>query len=257
MTPKKQILLNRAIFSQSSFDSSALTVLTTLLHHFTEAGDYDVFVRSTGQRDRRLRLQVLPEGAPTQINIDLAALDKPDEEPGCCQDREDYRLQVNGVAGFYAAQGTGSYNLLINRNDQREKTVFLDSASEIPAGDLFAVTLVRPGAYMAADALSGKFRVTIQVEMPPARTTDNGPDQDTGKMSATDSPSPRYRPDRAVLVTLDKNGFNEKTVNLFAGQSIVFFCQIPARLRVELKQESKSSEKPRGKTLSVKRKNKR
>ena len=41
----KSVVLNRAIFSQRSFDSAALTVLTSLFHRFPEAGDYDLFVR--------------------------------------------------------------------------------------------------------------------------------------------------------------------------------------------------------------------
>jgi hypothetical protein len=255
MTAQKRVLLNRAVFAQRPFDSGALTVLTTLLHRFAEPGDYDITVRSPGKRDRSLRVQVTTSSAPDQINIDLAALDRPAGEPGCCPGESDYTLQTNGVMGFYASQGVDAYSLVIKRRDLREKKVFLDSASQIPAGDLFAVTLVRPGAYKVTDVLSGKFETLIQVGMPPIARPEQGPKPgQKGRQPKTPpGDAGRYRPDQPTLVTFDKNGFSSKEIRLFAGQSAVFHCQVPARLRVEAAQKDEAAGQPKPKKLSVKR----
>jgi hypothetical protein len=230
MAIQKRVLLNRAVFAQRPYDSGALTVLTTLLHRFTEPGDYDVAVRSPGQRDRRLRLRVVTDSAPAQINIDLAALGQSAGEPGCCPGEADYKLQTNGVVGFYASQGVAAYSVQVKRSDMREKKLILDSASQIPAGDLFAVTLVRPGAYKVADTLGGKHEAVIQVVAPPVPKPESGPRPPELSSRAR----LRYRPDQPTTVTFDKNGFSSKEVKIYSGQTAVFFCQAPARLRVEL-----------------------
>ena len=220
MTRKKAVL-NRAVFTRRAFDSRALTVLATLIHHFQEVGDCDLFVQRGGQVVFRTHVHVVAEDAPRQIDVDLAAL--PQAETGCgCEGAAGYTLAAGGVMTFHAAEGIGQYVVKITRRSGREKHVVLDSSEVIPAGDLFAVTLVRPGTYeVRGPRSSGRIHVSL-------------PKKDEG-----------YRPDQPVLVELTKRGtFKPRAVRILAGQTVVFLCTIPAQISVEMARPDKSTEKP-------------
>ncbi|MEW6580258.1 MAG: hypothetical protein AB1435_13850 [Chloroflexota bacterium] len=220
---KKKVLLNRAMFSIRPYESSALTVLTTLFHHFTEAGNYELFVRRGGAVIHRAAIQVGEKGAQQQLNLDLAAL-RDTEARECC-DKEagtKYALAVNSIMGFYVSQGTGAYSVEIARTEHKERRA-LDSAAHVPPGDLFAVTLVRPGTYRAVNEEGGA-EALIRVK-PPDRKD--------------------YRAGEAVLVTCGAGAFKPKRVEITSGHSVVFRCETPARLRVELVDAAESAPRPR------------
>ena len=220
---KKKVLLNRAMFSIRPYESSALTVLTTLFHHFTEAGNYELFVRRGGTVIHRAAIQIGEKGAQQQLNLDLAAL-RDTEARECC-DKEagsKYALAVNSIMGFYVSQGTGAYTVEISRTEHKERRA-LDSSVHIPSGDLFAVTLVRPGTYRAVNEEGG---AEAMIRVKPASPKD-------------------YRPGEAVLVSSDAAAFKPKRLDIMSGHSVVFRCEAPARLRVELVEPAESAPRPR------------
>ena len=100
----------------------------------------------------------------------------------------------------YAAAGGGS------------RTV-LDSRGQLPAGDLFAVTLINPGTYRAAN-LASQARLQITVAMP--------------------SRGEPCNPARPTLVRVGDHGFDPAEAHILAGQSIVLLAEVPARFLVEL-----------------------
>lgn len=200
---RKNVVLNRPVFAQRAFDSRALTVLTTLFHRFPEAGDCDLRIWRDERLIHRAHVRVVAEGAPLQLHLDLAAL----QETG-----GPYALAVGGVIGFYVSRGVGRYRVEIAQLTHREKVVRLDNSQVIPEGDLFAVTLVRPGIYRVLQ-VEGRGEGEIRVRLP-------------GKE--------RYRPDQATRVTVGKEGIMEpRGVEILAGQSVVFWCTVPTSLRVE------------------------
>jgi hypothetical protein len=71
-TGRRPAVLNRAVFTNRTFDSRALSVLTTLVHRFVEPGHYDVFVRRNGSVVHRTQVDVAPDHARTQVNVDMA-----------------------------------------------------------------------------------------------------------------------------------------------------------------------------------------
>lgn len=230
--PKKSVLLNRAIFSVRPYESRALTVLTTLFHHFSEAGNYELFVRRGGAVIYRAAVLVGEKSAQQQINLDLATLQQ--ERPRDCCDHEDgprYTLGVNSVMGFYVSQGTGAYSVEIARTEHKERRV-LDSAAHIPAGDLFAVTLVRPGVYRALDEESGA-EAQIRVAHPDPK---------------------RYRQGEVTLITLSGKDFKPKRAEIVSGHSVLFRCEAPARIRVELVDAAETGTRPKpGTRFTVRR----
>ncbi|MDH3252890.1 MAG: hypothetical protein OEM41_08865 [Ignavibacteria bacterium] len=235
-TNQKKAVLNRAVFTLRPFDSGALTVLTTLLHHFPEVGDYEAFVHRDGQHVLRLHVHVVDKDAPFQHNIDMA---KPLKSDDCgCSDKADLLLNVGGILGFYASEGTAGYTVTVTQLGKKEKRTLLDSHTGIPAGDLFAVTLVRPGAYRVIDRLN-KAEATVTVEMP--EVPKKG---EVGQRSVAARES-RYRPDRPSLVKVDKGAFTPKETRIYAGQTVVFQCAVTSQIRVEMAQPEKRSEAER------------
>lgn len=61
---RKNVVLNRPVFTQQAFDSRALTVLTTLFHRFPEAGDYNLTIWRDERMIHRAHVRGGVEGAP-------------------------------------------------------------------------------------------------------------------------------------------------------------------------------------------------
>jgi hypothetical protein len=224
----RKLALNRALFADRPLESAAITPLVTVLHRFTEAGDYELFVRRDDQLVGRSVVQVvgeLPqppkggpsnaprrprgEGASNQINLDLSTIGL---ESDALRQVAGNTLATGGVLGFYAGVGAGRYNVTITRITGDQKEIVLDSAKELPAGDFFAVTFVRPGTYTVVNRLTDA-QARVKVELP--------------------TPG-EYRPGRATLVQAVRGGFEPGEVALFSGQSILFQCQTPSQFVVEL-----------------------
>ena len=79
--------------------------------------------------------------------------------------------------GFAVGLGVGRYAVVIGHTPGGGSRTVLDSRGQLPAGDLFAVTLVTPGTYRATN-LASQARLPITVTMPgrdepysPARPT--------------------------------------------------------------------------------------
>jgi hypothetical protein len=231
---RRKTMLNRALFVNRPLDSGALTVLATLIHRFTEPGDYELFVRREGRLIARSPVQVigqLPDasggpagdvrtkaagsGASYQVNIDLATIG---QSTGDCEPEPTYVVATGGVMGFYVSAGTGRYTVALTRILADKKMTVLDSAAGLPEGDFFAVTLVRPGVYSVTNRLAdAQARVDVNLPKPEG-----------------------YRPSDASLVQAVRGGFEPAEMKLFSGQSLVFQCQTAAHLVVELIEPSPS-----------------
>jgi hypothetical protein len=211
---RKNVVLNRPVFAQQVFDSRSLTVLTTLFHRFPEEGDYELTIRRDERVVHRAHVRVGVEEASSQLDLDLATLR---EIEGA------YSLRAGGVMGFYVSQGIARYRVEITQPGARGRRVWMDSGRVVPEGDLFAVTLVRPGVYRVILA-EGKGEGEIWVRLPRGE---------------------RYRPDQAVRITVGKGGSLEPAqVWILSGQSVVFWCTVPASLRVGWMKEEEPAEPP-------------
>lgn len=230
-------ILNRALFTSRPLESGALAPLTTLLHRFTEAGDYELFVRQDGHIIGRSIVRVvgdlpreapprgtdmgrgdapqgdtprLAAGATYQTNIDLAAFGATTAD--CAPDATATVLATGGVLGFYVGEGMSRYNVTITRLVGEKKETVLDSAAGVPEGDFFAVTFMRPGVYSVANHLD-QGQMKIEVKLP----TEKG-----------------YRPNDGAVVQVHPGGFDPAGVSLYSGQSILFQCRTAAQFAVEL-----------------------
>lgn len=207
---RNDVVINRALLANPALDSSAIAVRGTLFHVFREAGDHDVTILRDGRVTGRFTVTVQAEGATPQVNLDLARLEAGADRSGSgtCH----YAIREGGVMGFAVGLGIGRYAVIIGHTGGGGSRTVLDSRGQLPAGDLFAVTLITPGTYRATN-LASQARLQITVAMP-----------------RRDAP---YSPARPTLVRAGDQGFDPAEAHILAGQSIVLLAETPARFLVE------------------------
>src|SRR6185312_4154332 len=158
----------------------------------------------------RFTVTVQAEGATPQVNVDLAGLDVDTGRSG--EIAGPFAVREGGVMGFVAGQGIGRYSVVIDHAAGGRSRTVLDSRGPLPAGDLFAVTLITPGTYRATN-LASQARLPITVAVP-----------------ERDEP---YNPARPTLIRAGDHGFDPAEAHILAGQSIVLLAEAPARFLVE------------------------
>ena len=160
---RHDVVLNRALLTNPALDSGAIAIRGTVFHVFAESGDHDVTILRGDRVTGRFTVTVQAEGAPPQVNLDLAGLEvdtgRSGEITGPCAVRE------GGVMAFAVGQGIGRYAVVIDHTAAGGSRTVFDSRGQLPAGDLFAVTLINPGTYRAAN-LASQARLQITVAMP-------------------------------------------------------------------------------------------
>ena len=114
--------------------------------------------------------------------------------------------------GFAVGLGVGRYAVVVSHTAGGGSRTVLDSRGQLPAGDLFAVTLINPGTYRTTN-LTTQARLPITVAMP-------------GRGEP-------YSPARPTLVRASDQGFDPAAAHILAGQSIVLLAETPARFVVE------------------------
>lgn len=219
---KRTPVLNRALFSKRTLESGALSVLGTIFHRFEAAGIYEVTIRVERGASQRVQVNVVNSGAPNQINLDVTTLGG---DSDCqCEENEARSLNAGGVMGFYTSKGGSPFTVTIEQIAERERKLVLDSTQGIPSGDLFSVTLIRPGTYRVTNALN-KSAMTVSVNLPKGE---------------------KYLVSQTKSVEVVAEGFKSRGETLFPGQTLVFQCHVPAQLRVELLDEPAEPPPPTG-----------
>jgi hypothetical protein len=207
---RNDVVINRALLTNPALDSGAIAARGTVFHVFRESGDHDVTILRGDRVAARLTVAVQPEGAPPQVNLDLAGLEASADRSGSTTGH--YAVREGGVMGFAVGLGIGRYAVVIGHTAGGGSRTVLDSRGQLPAGDLFAVTLISPGTYRATN-LVNHARLPITVAIP-----------------RRDEP---YSPARPTLVRAGNDGFDPAAAHILAGQSIVLLAETPARFLVE------------------------
>ena len=139
---RTDVAINRVLLTNPALDSGAIAVRGTVFHVFGEAGDHDVAILRDGRVAGRFTVAVQPEGAVPQVNVDLAGLAADADRSGNITAH--YAVREGGVMGFHADQGIGRYAVVISHTAGGGSRTVLDSRGQLPAGDLFAATLITP-----------------------------------------------------------------------------------------------------------------
>jgi hypothetical protein len=211
------------LFAQPGLDSGALTLLGSVVHKMTEPGEYRGVTSGPGGASV-FYLTVTNEPGVTQVDIDLAALTPPSSagagDCGCpgspaSGTKNVFTVGAHGYAVFHLSGGAGGHAVRLGRAAAAPAEKAFDSTT-LKDGDIFAATILRPGAYRVSNALQKGAR--------PAELTVAYPQP--GKTA--------YAPPSPVRVECAAEGFSPPRIELTAMQGCVFVCTAPSRIVVEL-----------------------
>ena len=224
------------IFTQTSFDSGALSGLGAVVHRLTQPGEHRVTVLQAEKPVQTFPLRVLampgqpPRGRqvapdlrplsaarPMEVHVDLGrALSAPGRVAP--QLPEDLAVVEQGYAVFHAPPGSAGLVVQLHAPQAETGAPAFDSR-QLQNGDIFAVTLLRPGRYSLANSLrsagtavQGEIRVSYPV------------------VGATP-----YRPPDPLQVQVGEGGFQPSSIQLQPLQGLIFHIgNVAARIQIDL-----------------------
>jgi len=216
--------LNRHLFTQSSVDSGALSTLSAVIHSFREAGEYQITLLWRNETVRRFPLIVDDRYDNMQTDIDLAAMQRQQPREG------QFVLKPGGHAVFHVSHGAGGYAVIATQQGERKPSdttpghgnrptrqtpapLPFDSR-ELREGDMFAVTLLRPGIYSLTNG-ANRARGDIILAYPRPRS----------RYAALPEP---------VSIEVTDKGFDPSHVEVQALQGLIFRIHTPSRIRLDL-----------------------
>lgn len=226
------LLTNLQVINQTRFDSGSLSGLAAVVHRFTQPGEHRVIILREEQPVHTLSLRVLPGAAqpsagpamaagpqaapaalPTQVHVDLGrALTSPGRLAPVPQEAP--QVAAGGYALFHAPSGPGGIAVQVHAPGAKDQAPLFDSR-RMQNGDIFTVTLLRPGRYSLLNAPTGA-KGEIRVSYP----------------VVGDTP---YRPPEPVEVRCGAQGFQPDAIRLKPAQGLIFHIgDTSARIQIEL-----------------------
>ena len=224
------------VFTQTSFDSGALSGLGAVVHRLTQPGEHRVTVLQGDKAIQTFPMRVLampaqppagppsapvlrplPSAGPVEVHVDLGrALAAPGRAAALLP--EDMAVVEQGYAVFHAPPGSSGLAVQLNAPQAETGAPSFDSR-KLQNGDIFAVTLLRPGRYSLTNSLhsvgtgvQGEIRVSYPV--------------------IGDKP---YSPPDPLQVQVGEGGFQPSSIQLQPMQGLIFHIgNTAARIQIEL-----------------------
>lgn len=197
-------VINRRLFAQTNLDSGALTILGTIVHRFTESGEYQGTVLRNEQIVTTFRFIVDERCSVMQLDIDLASLNS---QQSC-----DFVVNREGYVVFKVSRGAGGYAVVVRHINTECETRVFDSR-ELTEGDLFAATLLRPGIYRATNV-----NTCAQGEI----------------VVAYPSREALRCPLEPVTIECTSNGFIPNRIEIQPTQGLIYRFEISSRIQIDL-----------------------
>lgn len=193
--------INSHVIKARNVASYPLGVLGSIAHPIKEEGEYLGIINLKNQEIARFSLKVDADSKETQVDIDFAEVHKQSFQKSS-DGLLKYNLNSKGYLMLYASSGPGGYHISLKKiKGKTVKSVF-DSKS-LSKGDLFILTLLRPGDYELIEKSSrsvSKITVTYpKVEKKP------------------------FSPGKPVTISILDTGFSSKAkaIKVDPGQGIV------------------------------------
>ena len=201
--------INSHLVKTKNIASYPLGVLGSIAHPVTKEGVYLGTIKFKKQTVAKFKLVVDSDVKQTQLDIDFANLHRQSQRKATEQIME-YKLNPEGYLMFFVSSGPGGYHVVMDKltaNKPKPTRVF-DNKS-LSEGDLFILTLLRPGRYEVFEKRS-KTVSKVTVAYP----------------KVTKMP---FSPGVAVNIELPKSGFGSKSkaLKIDPGQGIVLQIQNP------------------------------
>ncbi len=240
-------LSNLQALTQTSFDSGSLGGLGVIVHRMNQPGDHQVKVFQAERLLQTYSLRVVaaapdpgqpPVARPTsglvagQVNIDLShalgRLNQLSPRPP-----EDLAVTVSGYAVFHAPPGVSGLAVQLQSPGAKDQPPVFDNR-QLKDGDIFAVTIFRPGRYSLTNTIGGA-KGELQVSYP----------------VVGDTP---YVPPDPLQAQVTAQGFQPGSLQLQPAQGIVFTVNnTAARIQIELVAPDDGPAKPGGPVKPVTR----
>lgn len=202
--------VNRHALTDTSHKSDALGVLGSVVHPVKGCERLIGTVIRDGRTLGTFRILIDPESDRRQATIDLATFDprlgrgRASSSGGRCVGGEPVRsfvLHPEGFVVLHVSWGRSGYHVTLEEpGEAKGKTVF--DSRRLRDGDLYAVTLLRPGRYEVR-AKKGKARGEVRVAYPDRR----------GRKTERKPPA---------RITLVDGGLEPSEVELDPAQGLVF-----------------------------------
>ena len=216
--------IKRHLITQTGLDSGALTMLGSVVHRFSEPGEYLVTILRDNEAVGRFQLTVEKECPAMQVDIDLATLHRLASEHPVGEVEKRFKVNPEGYAVFHVSRGAGGYAVVASRMGRKRESKPFDSR-ELKDGDLFAATMIRPGTYSVTNVITGA-KGEIVVAYPRI-----------GKKP--------YRPPEPVSIYWTENALEPDRIDINPAQGQVHHFKVPSRIKIELVKPDDGLEGPR------------
>lgn len=213
------MIVNRYIFSETTFDSADLGVLAYVMHPVQKTGSYTIAVYRKDKLVGSFAIEVSDKAESSQIDFDLAAYSAEAKESvksscGCCDTKGGERSMLpKGYLVFYSSTGVRGYQVKVFKTNSSDSEVEFDS-TVLNKGDIFATSLLEPVIYSVENTLT-KAKANIEVTF----------DKKKHKRLFPAEMKP-------FEVKADKR-FEPSTVQLTATQGLVFHVQTKSRIVIK------------------------
>lgn len=150
-------VLNRALFEKLGADSGAFGVLESVVHQFTKPGAYRVTVFLHDRSVATTDLRVDAAATEAALYVDLSTLQRGLADDACaCEGKEQHKnvIKPEGYVVFHTSKGNSGYAVVVERETNRERAHEFDSR-RLERGDIYALSLLRPGTYTVRNTLEG------------------------------------------------------------------------------------------------------
>lgn len=215
----RRLRINRELFSQVNTDSGSLSMMSSIVHRFSEPGEYEgvVMKGAGGLIARQFTISVVGEDPATQV---ATRAQTPFSQPGqvtidlksTMPDR--FVLNAGRYAVFYVSSGIGGYAIQVSKHgkDGSQKNVF--DSRELKDADILSVTVIRPGTYTVTNTLNNA-RAELVVNYP-----------EPGKAQRNASP--------VRVECTATNQILPDRISINPGQGLVFTFKTPSRIKIDL-----------------------
>jgi hypothetical protein len=211
------------LFTQIGLDSGSLTMLASVVHTFSEPGEYRGAVHLGEKVESVFYIKADNNSPVAQVNLDLGSLSaSPSSAPSadcCCEDGKkrtgnEFVVNPKGYAVFHVSAGAGGYYVHLRKAEEDPKQKIFDSR-KLGEGDIYSAVILRPGRYSVTNTLTKVAAGELIVRYP-----------SVGKTG--------YRPPPPVRIEVGEKGFQPNKIEVDPGQGLSFHFKQPSRIKIEL-----------------------
>lgn len=204
------------LLESTAFDSAAPSGTATLVHTFEHPGTYSMVVLREDGVVARFGLTVGAEAPdrksiPEHVIVDVHAIQH-QRSIGSTPDRDPLLVRPGGSVAFRNSGHSEPYAVVAQPVGDAKVQAY--DTRRLEQGDIFAVTLIRPGEYAISNQdTKSEGRVVVSYPVIGAQP---------------------YRPPSPVFVDCGEKGFDPQRIELKPAQGIVFRVLVPSRIKIKL-----------------------